>query len=590
MQLNRRNFLKAGIAMGAGAMLTATGCAPQAPAKDGEGVQNETTQKMADTSDITAKWSFETAPDPIPSDAIAKVESTAIVVVGAGPSGFAAALSALDAGESNVVVLAKSPTYNALGGSMHAFNTKTMKSYGYELSDNEISHRLRTEWLHQGNMCDHDKWARAAYASGEAMDWLCAFVEAEGNRTVLEIGPQDDDGIYQTEVGSHSFMGGDIQVAGGGIGIGMSVMEKNILAKGGQILYSTTVEQLIREDQNTGRVTGCIAKTPEGEYVQYNASKGIILATGCITHDDELLQAYAPMTYSAVQAGCLAWAGETNTGDGFKMALWVGAAPQKNYPWATCYQTPALYSAGGSGELQDVSNLWAMYRSYAFYPTLTVNQLGERYMNEDAGMGLYTLPQQRQPDMMSYAIWTDNMAEALEPWATIGQWYGDDCTLPSLSAAEIKAAWDAGLGENMGPANFENAKFDSVEELANHFNIPADTLKATVDRYNECCRQGFDPDFAKRPDLLIEIQEGKPIYCMKYMPIIENVFGGPACDVNARVLDTEGNPIPGLYEVGVMMGDLYGTVYTFLFPGANMGFWNITYGYLTGKGVAEGTI
>lgn len=200
MQLNRRNFLKAGIAMGAGAMLTATGCAPQAPAKDGEGVQNETTQKMADTSDITAKWSFETAPDPIPSDAIAKVESTAIVVVGAGPSGFAAALSALDAGESNVVVLAKSPTYNALGGSMHAFNTKTMKSYGYELSDNEISHRLRTEWLHQGNMCDHNKWARAAYASGEAMDWLCAFVEAEGNRTVLEIGPHDkhqSDGVTQ---------------------------------------------------------------------------------------------------------------------------------------------------------------------------------------------------------------------------------------------------------------------------------------------------------------------------------------------------------------------------------------------------------
>ena len=37
-------------------------------------------------------------------------------------------------------------------------------------------------------------------------------------------------------------------------------------------------------------------------------------------------------------------------------------------------------------------------------------------------------------------------------------------------------------------------------------------------------------------------------------------------------------------------GRHYQLVYTYLFPGANMGFWNITYGFITGKGIAEGMI
>lgn len=575
-EVDRRTLLKGSAALGVGAALAGAGTAVAETEESGRGL---------DSSILNEKWSFEIAPDPIPEDAIAETVDTAIVVVGAGPSGFSAALSALDAGEKDVIVLAKSSSWNALGGSMHAYNTTCAKNMGYEMTPDEISHNMRKEWLNQGNNADHAKWARAAFASGEAVDWAASYVEANGGRTVIEIGPQDEDGIYQTGPVSHSFLGGTVTEAGGGISLFLAAAEEQIIAKGGQIFYDTCVERLIREDDNKGRVSGCIASKADGSYVKYNASKGVILACGCISHDNEMLAKYAPAVYKAVQAGCTVSACPTNTGDGLKMALWIGAAAQKNWPWACNYQTPPMHYANEKG------SMWAMYRPYTFYPCLAVNQLGKRYMNEDSGMGVYPFPQMKQPDMISYAIWTSNMADELAPFTYLGFWYGDDCTVPSLSAEEVKQGWENGIDDApVVPAVVETAKFDTLDELAAHFDIDAETLKKTVSDYNSYCEQGYDPECGKRSALLIPILEGEPIYCMKYLPLIANVFGGPACDVDARVLDTEGNPIPGLYEVGVMMGDLYGTNYTYLFPGANMGFWNITYGYLTGKGLAEGTI
>ncbi|WP_165045968.1 hypothetical protein [Adlercreutzia sp. ZJ138] len=67
-------------------------------------------------------------------------------------------------------------------------------------------------------------------------------------------------------------------------------------------------------------------------------------------------------------------------------------------------------------------------------------------------------------------------------------------------------------------------------------------------------------------------------------------FMGPRCDVNARVLDKNDEVIEGLYEVGSMMGDVYQSRYTFLYTGANMGYFCFTYGYLTGKALAKGEI
>ena len=53
-----------------------------------------------------------------------------------------------------------------------------------------------------------------------------------------------------------------------------------------------------------------------------------------------------------------------------------------------------------------------------------------------------------------------------------------------------------------------------------------------------------------------------------------------------RLLGNE-RDIPGLYNVGTMVGDSFANAYTFQIPGFNLGMNCITFGYLTGKYIAE---
>ena len=68
------------------------------------------------------------------------------------------------------------------------------------------------------------------------------------------------------------------------------------------------------------------------------------------------------------------------------------------------------------------------------------------------------------------------------------------------------------------------------------------------------------------------------------------MLGGLSTDPQMRVCDKEDNPIPGLYNVGTMVGDMFATNYTFMVEGANYGANCITFGYLTGKHIAENEV
>ena len=54
-----------------------------------------------------------------------------------------------------------------------------------------------------------------------------------------------------------------------------------------------------------------------------------------------------------------------------------------------------------------------------------------------------------------------------------------------------------------------------------------------------------------------------------------------------QVCDADDQPIEGLYNVGTMVGDLFAGRYTFNIQGANYGMACVTFGYLTGKLLAE---
>ena len=85
----------------------------------------------------------------------------------------------------------------------------------------------------------------------------------------------------------------------------------------------------------SGRVGGVIAKSGD-EYVQINAGKGVILATGDIGGNQEMVDAFCPISNRS-DSNCYAPAG-FNNGDGLLMGMWAGAARSKSEPAQMIHQ------------------------------------------------------------------------------------------------------------------------------------------------------------------------------------------------------------------------------------------------------------
>ena len=81
------------------------------------------------------------------------------------------------------------------------------------------------------------------------------------------------------------------------------------------------------------------------------------------------------------------------------------------------------------------------------------------------------------------------------------------------------------------------------------FGMDASALEATVTRYNELCEKGEDEDFGKPAEYMIPV-EGETYYAFYMTPGSSVTFGGLQIDTDAHVLDTNDQPISGLYAAG----------------------------------------
>ena len=150
------------------------------------------------------------------------------------------------------------------------------------------------------------------------------------------------------------------------------------------------------------------------------------------------------------------------------------------------------------------------------------------------------------------------------------------------AVAAVVASWDeASSGKN---PNYVTGA--TVEEVIEKLGLPKETID-TVNRYNELAKKGSDDDFHKDAKHLHPIEEG-PFYgewtdTFGFL----TVMGGLNTNVHMQVCDAEDNAIPGLYNVGTMVGDMFAGTYTFMIEGANYGMNCVTAGYLTGRYIAE---
>jgi fumarate reductase flavoprotein subunit len=100
---------------------------------------------------------------------------------------------------------------------------------------------------------------------------------------------------------------------------------------------------------------------------------------------------------------------------------------------------------------------------------------------------------------------------------------------------------------------------DTIEELAELMGLDAQTVRESIDTYNGYCDGGLDLDFGKS-DWLWKV-EAAPFYAAKLKSAVYTTCGGLKIDSEAEVLDTDGNPIGGLYACGGDAGGLYGDSY-----------------------------
>lgn len=551
--IDRRFFLQgagaAALVAAMGSSMALTGCASGDTGSSDSGSGADTAQ--TDGAGTTGEPSWFTAPEAI-ADFAETIESE-VVVIGAGMSGIASACSSAERGLS-VSVIERGETWSGRGYGMGVADSKVMREAGLSV-DRSIAQKY---WVHCcGSRINEELLSLFFNRSGEAMDWVIDKCEAAGVSVLLWDGYSRDP-QFPDEPAYHVFFGGPEQTEGRDWSRDATLlMYEDSVAAGADYYFNNRVEQLHVED---GKVTGAIATNEAGEYVLYKASIGVVLATGDIAGDQEMLDYYAPDV-----AHCnakLYTPSNQNTGDGHKMGLWAGGAMQKgDFP-------PMLHPQA------------AAYQQSAF---LAVNTEGKRFFNEATWVNGKSLAYLRQPDQTSYTIFDANWAsDNLETLKYGGGMFWDTFR---VLGSEV---WDAEAGQEAVDGAVESGtgyKTDTLEELAEACGLPRDAFMDTVTHYNEICDAGEDPDFGKGKVFLTPIKEA-PFYAMRCAPALLATVGGLEVNTNLNVVDEEGAAIEGLYAVGNVSGGIYAVDYPINIPGNSQGRC-ITWGYLVGETMAN---
>ena len=170
-----------------------------------------------------------------------------------------------------------------------------------------------------GNRCRESlvgKWFRE---SERCMNWFLDMAEANGAKCMVTVGSNS---TVHPEIACYHFMtGGPIFEEHTMADFVEYMFEAEALKAGAEFVYEMPAVQLVQDE--SGKVTGAICQNKSGEYVQYNASKGVVLATGDISYNDEYIEAFAPVANRVFTRLC---SDQGNVGDGHNMAAWAGGA------------------------------------------------------------------------------------------------------------------------------------------------------------------------------------------------------------------------------------------------------------------------
>lgn len=271
------------------------------------------------------------------------------------------------------------------------------------------------------------------------------------------------------------------------------------------VFNNVTVTKVNKEN---GRVNGVTVKTSEGEKV-INA-KTVLLATGGFGAAQDIIKKYRPdlASYKTTNHSGA-------TGDGIKLAEELGAqVVQMNL----IQVHPTVQ--------QDTPHAFLIGEAVRGEGGILVNGEGKRFVNELNTRKVVSNAITALPEHSAYLIFDKDIrsrVKAIEFYDSIGLVeHGSD-----------------------------------LKELAEKINVPADKLEETVNNWNQMVAAGKDTDFDRKTGMERKISEA-PYYAIHIAPAIHYTMGGIHIDSRTRVIDGNGDIIPGLLAAGEVAGGLHG--------------------------------
>ena len=538
-------------------MKAAKSCYAQAK---GEAVVSSVQLPTGDENDWLGK-----EPD-IDEAAITETVDTDILIVGAGNGGMFAAAYAAANGlnfrviEQNANVQDTRHWYGAIDSAAakaageKPFDKAKLLSEISRYASGKCDQRVVKTWINE-SAAMHD-FMRSILE--DKYGWVCEFTSGSEAAWPAENAEHNTDYLFPVE--EHNYMASE---SASGTPRNELLLQY-IQELGYDVDFKTSLAKL--EKNSDGRITGIIAQSTEDDhFIRYNANQGVLLACGGYPGNPYMLEQLDPLGTSVTTACSYSPA---TKGYGIRAAVWAGANLDKE-------AAPMLFDRGivapgvdaGYVDSESVFGGKAFPGTVSQYntgtqPFLKVNRNGERFANESCPYNDIVYAAAHQPGRVYAQIHDANFAEDIERFHTIG------CSamsrnMPQMVTSSMEKHIEAGL----------MFKCDTLDELADKMGFTGaakDTFLATVERYNELYDKQNDEDFGKPAYRLSAIRTA-PFYGCWLGASLLTTEQGIAINEKGQALDTNNQPMEGLYITGDMSGSFFANNYPCLMAGVAMG-------------------
>ncbi|MFA5677743.1 MAG: FAD-dependent oxidoreductase [Pseudomonas sp.] len=508
---------------------------------------------------------------------------TDIICVGSGAAACSAAVTATNLGDK-VILLEKAPIFGGTtrrsGGVAWIPNNFTLRQNGQ--ADDEAKclqymaryaypERYRPDGPTLGLEAREYALLQAFYRNGStALDTFQQIKASNFIRFELPggVGPAADyaPGLQENHLPKGRAVWPDPAVGGGRGSSLVDTMIAWLVERDAKTLTDHAVVELIEEE---GRVIGVVAHH-KGDRLAIRARKGVIFGTGGFAHNLELTHRHHRAIYGACAAA-------GSTGDFIALATQAGAALGKmDSAWRSQVVLESALQNRVVGAAVNIPPADAM---------ILVNKHGKRVVNEKRNYNDRTRVHQAwdasavdYPNQLLFMVFDQRVMEV----------FGGNYPIP----ADIREVSYVISGDTLEQLqNNLQQRLDSLTDkipaypLAKNF---AESLAKTLERYNGFARAGVDEDFQRgshpaetewqayfsRPRAGMEdrvgsmpnatmhpLSEEGPYHAIIIAPGALDTNSGPLTDEHARVLDSNGQPIPGLYGAGNCIASPTGEAY-----------------------------